>query len=475
MFGTGARAGLVGIVAVAGIAAFGAAPASAQNVAPDCPSYSETVQSGQPLVLTPRCTDDDGPSQPLFYSLVQFPEFGTIFATDSSGNATYTSFVGFGGTDTFKYQASDGQATSNAATVTVTVTGGSGNQEPSCPDADAFVLQGQSVDLFGNCVDPENNPIQYTLDSAHQPQHGSLQILSLSSVRYEPFGPPAVVPPASDSFGYFAKDQLHSKQSVVVDISILAAGTTTFPPAPQEATPTDPLQASVITPTAPATGVNIDRRPTTSTPELGFFLLGEEFDITAPPADATNPLKLVFTLDGSIDIGGLVILRDEQPVAPACDPGTAASPDPCVESIDSSSGDHVITIRTSHASDWSFAIPEHVVEFGGFAPPVDDRPAESSAKAGSTVPVKFTLGEDEGDDPFAAGYPKSEEVDCGSSDDVGGTDAVTSPGASALQHDGGAYRLNWKTEKNWSGTCRQLVLRFDDSAQTEARSDFRFE
>jgi hypothetical protein len=443
-----------------------AAPAQANN-APNCPSYAISVPMNTSYALTPQCTDSDGPA-PLSYSLVKSPEFGTISASNANGNATYIPYTGFAGTDSFQYRASDGAAQSVVATVTITVTGTMTNQAPSCPDASAFVVEGGSVDLFGNCVDPENDQIFYNLTAPYP--HGNLQILSGSSVRYSPSRPA----PDTDSFGYTAKDRLHPAQTVVVQVDVLPAATTTFPPSPEEATPTEPLQASVITPTAPSSGVNIDRRPTTTTPPLGFFLLGEEFDITAPAASAANPLKLVFTIDGSVDIGGLVILRNEDPVASTCDPGTAASPDPCVESIDSSSGDHVITVRTSHASVWSMAVPEHVVSFEGFSPPVDDRPAVNSAKAGNTVPVKFTLGEDEGDSPFADGFPKAQAVACDSGESTSGASSIGSPGSSGLTHDGATYQVNWKTERSWAGTCRQLVLRFDDSAGTTVRAAFEF-
>ena len=34
------------------------------------------------------------------------------------------------------------------------------------------------------------------------------------------------------------------------------------------------------------------------------------------------------------------------------------------------------------------------------------------------------------------------------------------------------YKNVWKTQKSWSGTCRQLIVRFRDG--TEKRANFRF-
>ena len=48
-----------------------------------------------------------------------------------------------------------------------------------------------------------------------------------------------------------------------------------------------------------------------------------------------------------------------------------------------------------------------IYNWSGFFPPVDNLPALNSVKAGSAIPVKFSLGGDKGLNIFAAGYPKS--------------------------------------------------------------------
>ena len=45
-------------------------------------------------------------------------------------------------------------------------------------------------------------------------------------------------------------------------------------------------------------------------------------------------------------------------------------------------------------------------------------------------------------------------------------------GGSSLQFGDGQYVYVWKTDKAWSGTCRQLVVKLSDN--TEHRANFRF-
>ena len=111
--------------------------------------------------------------------------------------------------------------------------------------------------------------------------------------------------------------------------------------------------------------------------------------------------------------------------------------------------------------------------FTGFFKPIDNMPVLNSAKAGSNIPVKFSLGGNKGLSIFAAGYPKSQAVPCNSTAPVDGIESTDSPGNSTLTYDSASqtYHYNWKTEKSFTG-CRQLVLKFVDGSY--ARADFKF-
>jgi hypothetical protein len=125
-------------------------------------------------------------------------------------------------------------------------------------------------------------------------------------------------------------------------------------------TPSDPLETSVTTPNAGT--VTIVAEVAAGTPPAGFRFLGVQAVISAPPATAADPLLLEFALDPSllppgVDASSVVVWRDGAVVPPCTDP-VAASPDPCVASRKPfpapSGGGADLTIRSSHASVWSF-------------------------------------------------------------------------------------------------------------------------
>lgn len=112
-------------------------------------------------------------------------------------------------------------------------------------------------------------------------------------------------------------------------------------------------------------------------------------------------------------------------------------------------------------------------DFSGFLSPVDNPPTQNAVKAGRAVPVKFSLGGDQGLDIFAAGFPQSHEIDCDSSDPIDGIESTVTAGASGLSYDPDTdrYTYVWKTSKSWAGSCRRLVVGLNDG--TEQVADFR--
>src|SRR4051794_14216247 len=113
--------------------------------------------------------------------------------------------------------------------------------------------------------------------------------------------------------------------------------------------------------------------------------------------------------------------------------------------------------------------------FGGFQQPVDARPTLNQMKAGGAVPVKFSLGGNQGLSIFSAGYPKSQVTACDGTADVDGIETTVAAGASVLSYDPSAdtYSYVWKTDKAWAGTCRQLVLAFADGSVQRASFKFK--
>lgn len=115
-----------------------------------------------------------------------------------------------------------------------------------------------------------------------------------------------------------------------------------------------------------------------------------------------------------------------------------------------------------------------VYAFAGWLSPVDNRPTLNRVKAGSAVPVKFTLGGDHGLGVLAAGYPKVATMDCTAST-VDLIETVMSSSAnSGLSYDAASdtYQYVWKTQKGWANSCRVLVVRLADG--TDHMADFSF-
>ena len=110
--------------------------------------------------------------------------------------------------------------------------------------------------------------------------------------------------------------------------------------------------------------------------------------------------------------------------------------------------------------------------FGGFLRPVANSPVLNKAKAGTVIPVKFSLGGNRGLNIFQAGFPASRPIACPKSGTASNTvDETATAGQSGLSYDAktDSYTYVWRTEKGWAGTCRELVLRLNDGTQKTAR------
>ena len=110
--------------------------------------------------------------------------------------------------------------------------------------------------------------------------------------------------------------------------------------------------------------------------------------------------------------------------------------------------------------------------FTGFFQPVDNA-IVNTVKAGSSIPVKFSLGGNQGLQIFATGSPTSVAVSCNATAPTDEIETVTA-GNSSLQYDAGAdqYHYVWKTDKSWVG-CRQLKVTLKDGSVKTAMFKFR--
>jgi len=104
--------------------------------------------------------------------------------------------------------------------------------------------------------------------------------------------------------------------------------------------------------------------------------------------------------------------------------------------------------------------------WSGFFSPVG---ARNTAHAGSAVPIKFSLGGDRGLNVFAPGSPSSAPMACEGTS-PGTYEPTVTAGNSSLSYDAVAdrYTYVWKTQKAWSGTCRELLVTLADGTTHSA-------
>jgi hypothetical protein len=135
---------------------------------------------------------------------------------------------------------------------------------------------------------------------------------------------------------------------------------------------------------------------------------------------------------------------------------------------DDVSNNHNVYART-------FSLPAAVYAFDGFFAPVENPPVLNVVKGGQGIPVRFSLGGDQGLAIFESGYPKSQQVPCDPAAPVDGIEETVTAGASSLSYDATSdqYVYVWKTDKAWANTCRQLVLKLADGTYHRATFKFR--
>ncbi|HEX5615157.1 MAG TPA: PxKF domain-containing protein [Acidimicrobiia bacterium] len=211
----------------------------------------------------------------------------------------------------------------------------------------------------------------------------------------------------------------------------------------------------------------------------GLAIRSENATTEVTVGDTTPPVVTVTGVtDGATYAAGTVPVAGCTTVDPEPGSGVATEATPVT-----TGGPTDFTVTCSGAMDvagnpGNTAVASYHVSstyaFSGFKTPVDDRPTLNKAKAGSSIPVRFSLGGDRGLAIFADGSPRSQLMTCGTAMDVDAIEQTVAAGASSLTYAAGSdtYTYVWKTETAWRNTCRQLVITFADGSV--ARADFLF-
>jgi hypothetical protein len=153
------------------------------------------------------------------------------------------------------------------------------------------------------------------------------------------------------------------------------------------ATSRDPVETSVYHDSLRG-DVSLDEGPIALTPPAGWRFFGQQVDIEAPQGSRRDPLTIKFLLDSSIIPDGLwrkvEVFRDGQLVAD-CDSGRRR-PDPCLDDVDRlRGGDLLLTVDTSHASQWTFGVPASSVAAQTAVKDVVQSPASLPSAGGPPI------------------------------------------------------------------------------------------
>lgn len=160
--------------------------------------------------------DTDVDNDPMTAVLLTGPANGDL-ALNADGSFVYNPDLNWNGTDTFTYQAHDGTAAGNTATVTITVT--AVNDAPvavseSYSMYEDEVLTEAAPGVLGNDADVDSPTL--TAVRVALPAHGTLSFSANGAFTYTPapnyFGP--------DSFTYYATDGSANSSTITVTITV---------------------------------------------------------------------------------------------------------------------------------------------------------------------------------------------------------------------------------------------------------------
>lgn len=124
---------------------------------------------------------------------------------------------------------------------------------------------------------------------------------------------------------------------------------------------------------------------------------------------------------------------------------------------------------SSNSNSASFTVTV-IYDWNGFFRPVDNLPTLNVAKAGSAIPIKFSLSGNQGLGIMAAGSPTSKVSTCETAGAADTIEETVTAGQSSLSYDASAdqYTYVWKTDKSWAGTCRTLTVKLADGSIHQA-------
>ena len=176
-------------------------------------AHNAAITVNEDTTASGHLTASDPDGNTLTYSVVTSPTKGTV-NIGSNGTFTYTPNADVSGADSFTFRASDGQAASNTATVTITIN--AVNDPPVAHNGSLSAAQGQATSGMLHASDPDNDTLTYAL--ATDPQ----QIVTITNASTGAY----TITPTTDthspySFTFTASDGNNTSNTATITVTLI--------------------------------------------------------------------------------------------------------------------------------------------------------------------------------------------------------------------------------------------------------------
>ena len=210
------------------------------NQGPTAADDAATTEIEQPVSIAVLANDSDPDGDTLSIALFSQPMNGSV--QQNGDSLVYTPAMGFTGTDSFSYTATDGRGGEAQASVSITVN--DPNQAPTAADdaATTQIDQPVSIAVLANDNDPDGDTL--TIATFTQPMNGSVQ-QDGDSLTYTP----AMGFSGTDSFSYTATDGRGGEAVAQVNVNVNSAALNRPPVANPDAAsgpPEVPIMVEVL-------------------------------------------------------------------------------------------------------------------------------------------------------------------------------------------------------------------------------------
>jgi hypothetical protein len=475
---------------------------------PTCQDVAIVTDEDTQGAVAAICSDADGDT--LTYAIEGEPADGAALVDGS--NLKYNPDLNFNGPNSFTYSANDGTASSDSATVHVTVN--PVNDPPTTPGAitsnEALNNDGTFTLNWGPSTDVDGDNITYTLEKRGANDANWSPVASGLTLSSYTFGGSNPAEDEEGTWDYRVKavdspagaesDFSTAENLVKVDKSAPSQPNATTNPANPVANSGGWFKDSVtvsyngstdaaLLDTSDGSGVasyTADQAFSTSGTHnysgTATDNAGNESAATTGQVkvDADNPTF------GNCQGGPFLVNSGSHSVSISANDGESGidSASTLSGSVDTSStGTKTVTFTAkdnvghSDTKQCSYSV---IFNFDGFRSPVDNpgtdaTPVYNSAKAGQSIPVKFGLGGNQGLNIIAARNPKVTSVNCDTSATVVPIEEyVTSTANGGLTYEATADQYNyvWKTQSTYVNKCFKFDLQLTDGTSHEAYFKF---